>query len=261
MLLVATPAGAQTLRGLVLEQVTEIPIALSRVVLVTLEGDSVDAALTDDQGFFSVDARDAGGFFLVASALGYRTARSERLALANEEVRVVQLLLSLRPVRVAGIDVTAPAPEIVEVPELRDRGFYQRLRSGWGEFLTPEEIRAHTGVYTPELFRELRSVQLVPDRGRGAGPWNDRVVFKRDTGSRLVGAGGELGAGLCEPAIWVDDVRTSLMPGESLDDLAPKELLEGIEVHRPGFGAPARYIGDDSLDACGAILLWTRSAS
>ena len=141
--------------------------------------------------------------------------------------------------------------------QFADRGFYDRLEAGWGEYLTPGQIRAHAGAYTPQLFREMFTVELVPNRGRGSGPWNDGVVLKRDGGSRLIGAEGELGTGLCEPIIWVDDVLTPLMPGESLDDVAPKETVEGIEVHRAGFGAPLRYFQDNSMDACGAILIWT----
>ena len=257
---VVTPLEAQTLRGLLLEDVTDLPISLGRVVLATIEGDSVASVLTDEQGFFSVDADASGRYVLVASALGYRTGRSERIELERGEVRVTQMYLALRRIPVAGVEVTAAqvaAADEVEIPELADRGFYDRLEAGWGEYLTPGQIRAHAGAYTPQLFREMFTVELVPNRGRGSGPWNDGVVLKRDGGSRLIGAEGELGTGLCEPIIWVDDVLTPLMPGESLDDVAPKETVEGIEVHRAGFGAPLRYFQDNSMDACGAILIWT----
>lgn len=262
VLAVTTPAAAeaQTLRGLLLEEATEIPIDLGRVVLVTLEGDSVTATLTDEQGFFSLDASGAGRYVLVAAALGYRTGRSERLELEEGEVRVTQLHLALRPIPVEGVDVTAAqaaAADEVVIPELAERGFYDRLESGWGEFLTPGQIRAHPGVYTPQLFREMVTVELVPARGRGTGPWNDRVVFKRDSGRRFLPTDGTLPNGMCEPKIWVDDVPTILMPGESLDDVAPKETIEGIEVHRAGFGAPLRYFQDNSQEACAAILIWT----
>lgn len=252
-----TPAGAQTLRGLVLEEATEAPIALGRVVMVTLEGDSVQATLTDEQGFFSIDAGEAGRYVLVISALGYRTTRSDRVELESGEVRITQMYLSLRPIPVAGVDVTTFAPDEVEIPELAQRGFYDRMRAGWGEFLTAGQIRVHGGAYTPQLFREMITVELVPDRGRGSGPWSDRVVLKMDSGSRWVDSDGRLGAGMCEPAIWVDEVLTPLMPGENLDDVAPKETIEGVEVHRAGFGAPIRYFQDNSASACGAILIWT----
>ncbi len=253
----ARPAGAQTLRGLVLEEATEAPIPLGRVVLVTLDGDSVQATLTDEQGFFSIDGGGAGGYVLVVSALGYRTARSERVELASGEVRITQMYLSLRPIPVSGVDVTTSAPDEVEIPELAERGFYDRMETGWGEFLTFGQIRVHGGAYTPQLFREMLTIELIPDRGRGSGPWSDRVVLKLDSGSRRVGSDGWLGAGMCAPVIWVDDVLTPLMPGENLDDVAPKEIIEGIEVHRAGFGAPIRYFQNNSASACGAILIWT----
>lgn len=257
VVLADTPAGAQTLRGLVLEEVTELPISLGRVVMVTLEGDSVQATLTDEQGFFSIDAGEAGRYVLLVSALGYRTTRSERVELESGEVRITQMYLSLRPIPVAGVDVTTSAPDEVEIPELAERGFYDRMNAGWGEFLTAGQVRTHGGAYTPQLFREMLTVDLVSDRSRGSGPWSDRVVLKRDSGSRRVSSDGQLGAGMCEPMIWIDEVLTPLMPGENLDDVAPKETIEGIEVHRAGFGAPVRYFQNNSACACGAILIWT----
>lgn len=249
-------ALGQTLRGLLLEEATDLPISLGRVVLVTVDGDSINTTLTDEHGFFSVDAREGGRYVLVASALGYRAARSERIDLEDDEVRVTQMYLSLRPIPVRGVDVTASVDD-VRIPELEQRGFYDRLERGWGEFLTAGQIRAHQATYTPQLFREMTSVTVVQDRARGSGPWNDRVLFRRDTGSRLIDSEDLLPTGLCSPVIWVDDVLTPLMPGESLDDVAPKETIEGIEVHRPGMGAPLRYFQDNSQSACAAILIWT----
>ena len=252
-----TPAGGQTLRGLLLEESTEVPIALGRVVMVTLVGDSVNATLTDEQGFFSVDARGAGRYVLVVSALGYRTGRSERVELESDEVRITQMYLSPRPIPVAGVAVTTSVADDVEIPELAERGFYDRMQAGWGEFLTAEQVRTHGGAYTPQLFREMLTVDLVLDRSRGSGPWSDRVVMKRDSGSRRVSSDGQLGAGMCEPMIWIDEVLTPLMPGENLDDVAPKETIDGIEVHRAGFGAPVRYFQNNSAPGCGVILIWT----
>jgi len=256
--LVAGPAGAsaQSLAGLILEEFTEEPVALAEVVLATLEGDSVAAALTDENGYFAVEAPEAGRFYLVASAFGYRASRSERLDLDAGQQRVVQLHLSLRPLPVEGVRVEAGPGDGPRVPELEARGFYDRLERGEGEFLTPGQIAAHPGTYTPQLFREMTSVWLLPAQNGSRGPWSDRVWIRKREGRQRGGDGTP--EGLCEPHLWVDDVRVELMPGEGLDDLVPKAQLEGVEVFVAPFGPPLRYLRDADPDrACGAILFWT----
>lgn len=234
-----------------LEEFTEQPIELGRVTLMTVDGDSVAATLTDDQGFFSVEAGSPGRYVVLAAALGYRTARSEYLELEDDQVQVLQLRLSLRPIPVEGVVVEGTMADEPIVPELLSRGFYERMERGQGEFLTPAQIRNHPATYTPQLFREMTTVELASDRGRGTGPWNDRVMIKP-----IIPGRGE--ARSCEPHLWIDNVLTELMPGEGLDDAVPKDEIEGIEVYRAPFGAPLRYLRNfDPERACGAVVIWT----
>lgn len=257
-MLVLTPRGgaAQSVAGLILEEFTEEPVRLARVVLATLEGDSVASALTDENGYFAVRASEAGRFYLLASAFGYRASRSERLELESDQRRVVQMHLSLRPLPVEGVTVEAGPGDGPRIPELEARGFYDRLERGEGEFLSPGQIASHPGTYTPQLFREMTSVWLLPPEQGSLGPWSDRVWIRQREGRQRADDGTP--RGLCEPHLWVDDVRVELMPGESLDDLVPKAELEGIEVFVAPFGPPLRYLRDaDPERACGAILFWT----
>lgn len=241
----------QTVRGLLLEEYTEQPIALASVTLLTVDGDSVASSLSDGQGFFSMEARGPGRYVLLASALGYRTARSDRMDLEREQVQVVQLHLSLRPIPVEGVVVEGVMEDEPIVPELLANGFYDRLESGVGEFLTPAQVRDHPATYSPQLFREMVTVELAPDRGRGTGPWNDRVMLRPIVQGRGEGR-------ICSPHLWIDDVFTELMPGEGLDAAVPKSEIEAIEVHRAPFGVPLRYLRDmDPGRACGAVLIWT----
>lgn len=248
--LLSAPVSSQTVRGLLLEEFTEQAVDLGRVTLLTIDGDSVSAALTDEQGFFSIDAPEAGRYVLLASALGYRTARSERIELEEDQLQVVQLRLSLRPIPVEGVVVQGEMEDPV-VPELVANGFYERLRMGRGEFLTPGQIRRHPAVHTPQLFREMVTVEVTPDRERGTGPWNDRIMIKPHDPGR-----GENRT--CAPHLWIDNVLTELMPGEGLGDAVPKDEIEAIEVYRAPFGAPLRYLRDfDPERSCGVVAIWT----
>lgn len=248
---VGESASAQTLSGLLLEDVTDAPVDLGDLVLLTLDGDSVDHALSNEDGYFVLRAPESGRYFVAATALGYQPARSERIDLADGELRVIQLSLTPRPIPVEGVLVDGESPGEILIPELIANGFYDRLRKGQGEFLTPAQIEAHAAVYTPQLFRELQFVDVVPGRDRGTGPWNDRLMIVRNTGATL-------DSRRCEPYIWIDDVLVELLPGESLEDAAPRGTVEAIEVHRAPFGAPLRYLRDfDPGRQCGAILIWT----
>ena len=52
----------------------------------------------------------------------------------------------------------------------------------------------------------------------------------------------------------MDDVLIDLQPEESLEDVAPRDAIEAVEVYRAPFGAPLRY---QSTSKCGVILVWT----
>ena len=134
-----------------------------------------------------------------------------------------------------------------EVFELVANGFYDRMLAGRGEFLTPEDIANADVPHTPQLFREMTLVRVLPREDRRGGPWNDRVMIRRTTIR-----------GLCTPTIYVDDRWVELMPGEGLDDLVPKQTLEAVEVYR-AFEAPLRYLRTTEYgdDGCGVILFWT----
>ena len=251
--LVVAPASAQSLRGLLLEGDTQLPIALGQVTMLTEERDSVVGAITDEDGFFSLTAPEAGSYRLVASALGYRGSILGPFELVDGGVQVVQFQLALRPVSLRGFLVSAERLNEPEVATLVATGFYDRLAEGKGEFLTPGEIARSRIRHTPQLFREMTTVYLarVLD-GRASAPWNDRVLI------RSLKPGRTLLDRVCQPRVYVDDVFLDLErmdPQPTLGELAPRDELEAIEVYVAPFGAPLRY---QSTSDCGVILLWTK---
>ncbi len=237
----AHPLQAQTIRGLMLERATDRPIELGTVILVDQHRDTVASTITDEDGFFSVAARGAGSFRLVAEALGYRPIVLGPYEVADNGAMVVQLLMSPRPVRLDGLLVATDRSNEPEVTTLVHTGFYERLAEGRGEFMTPGEIARSTERWTVSLFWEMSyKVRAVPG-GNGFGPWDDRVVILSREKN------------WCTPRIVVDGVWIEMMPGETLSDLVPKDDLEAIEVYQAPDG-PARYL---STDPCGVILFWT----
>lgn len=248
MIVSAAPAAlaAQSVRGVVSERATYEPIEGATVILVDASADTVARAITDDRGFFSLDARRGGGHYLIASALGYRPVRSDALSLEDGAVRVVEVDMAARPIRVEGLLVETEGGE-PEISGLAATGFYDRLDGGWGEFLTPGEVAGHAGEYTHQLFQEMVRVKLVRAENGPASPFTDRLMMRMNRPPWL-----------CEPLLYVDGVRTTLMPGEPLHDAAPRDEIAAIEVHPEPIGVPLHYFQDFTPGACGVILIWMR---
>ena len=131
------PLSAQTVRGLVLERVTERPVELGSVTLVEPGGDTVAVAVTDARGFFSVTADGPGESRLMVDAFGHRRETVGPFDLGAGGLRVVQVSLEPAPVGISGIDVEAS--ETVS-PYLVRQGFTERREMGHGHFLGPREL-------------------------------------------------------------------------------------------------------------------------
>lgn len=249
------PLGAQTLRGVVSEPATYEPIEGATVMLIDTSADTVARTITEERGFFSLDAPESGDYYLIASALGYGPVRSDPVRLEDDAVQIVELDMSARPIPVEGVLVETEGGE-PEIPGLAGTGFYDRLADGWGEFLTPGEVLGHPGEYTHQLFREMVTVEFVRAEEGPASPFTDRIMVRSNAPPDTAGSDGP--GWLCEPLIYIDGIRTELMPGESLHDAAPRDEIEAIEVHPAPFGAPLRYFPDFKPGACGVILVWMR---
>jgi hypothetical protein len=242
---------AQVLRGLLLETGTDRPIDLGEMALVSEEGDTVAAALTDADGYFSLEAPEPGTYRVIGTALGYLGRAEGPFELAEGDLQVVQVVLSPAPIPIEGVDV-ASSPIIVSDDVLVANGFYERLLQGRGQFLTPELIEASGARLTPLLFRELKHVRPQ----YGASPWKTWVQLWSPAGP-----------GACRPRVFVDDVWIDkpgfqqYAAGLGLADVVPKDEIRAIELYW-GHQAPIRYSAPDGLagqETCGVILIWTRS--
>lgn len=245
-LLSTAPAHAQSIRGIVSERETFVPIEQATVVLLTERLDTVARTITTDEGYFTFDLDGPGSYFLIASALGYRPVRGDLVTVEGDEAQIVELPMAVRPIPVGGVTVQAEAGE-PEVPGLAGTGFYDRWSAGEGQFLLPGEVARHPARYTTQLFREMTFVRLVPSN---RGPGNDQVLVASHVPRK--------GLNFCEPWIYVDDRLLQLLPGEGLEDAVPRSTVEAVEVYMYPFGPPMRYFRDMSETACGVVLIWTR---
>lgn len=229
--LITEPLTAQTIRGLVLERVTDRPIGLGRVGLIEVGGDTIATATTDGRGFFSVTAEDSGDYRVVVEAFGYRLDDAGPFELDRGDVRVVQINLEPAPLEIRGIDVET---DETATPYLVGQGFVERRKMGFGHFLGPRELDDLRVVLrsTEEIFYRLPGVTLGPDER-----------------PRMTASSG----GACVPVPFVDGVR--VQKGR-VRDHAPLEHLEGIEIYTRAVQVPLQYSW--AAQGCGVVLYWTK---
>lgn len=238
-------ADAQEIRGILSERGSYAPIDVAEIVLVDDALDTLGVTLTDERGFFRFALPESGEYYVIASALGYQSLRSESLWVGAGEVRIVEISMESRPVQVEGFLVEADGGE-PQIAELRGTGFYERMAEGRGEFLTPGQIAASKAAWPQQLFWGTEKVRVHQRSHERPGIWDDIVVIPNRT-SR----------GYCSPSIYVDGrwIREeNIAPGVSLADIVQKEEILAVEIYEWPFGVPRLYVGKQE---CGVILFWT----
>jgi hypothetical protein len=227
-------AASQSLRGRVVDAASRQP--LLGVYLKLLRDEKVVAtATTDSTGRFVVSAPTGGRYRLAGSRLGYADATSAPVELSAGEAINAELLMSSEPVKVAPLVVERP-PD----PYLASTGFYDRMKSNSGDFMTGDQVKHRNSLSVVELLRGLRGVRVQRVNS------NNEVTF--------IGAN-------CYPIVAVDGVTMrwggkTLGPGQPLDDLVRVDHIDAIEAYRGGAGAPTAFVGPNA--SCGVILIWTR---
>lgn len=186
--------------------------------------------LSDDQGRFLFPSVAAGDHALSVESLGY-VPRSDTVHVAPNTTVHVRLVLTVDPIDVEPIDV------VVRSRVLEVRGFYDRQGSGYsGHYFERIDLVERNARDLTDLLGPLSGVRLI-----NSGLEGNRVVFERATSIA--------GGGLCEPALFLDGVKSSI---RLYDMILDPTHIEGVEVYA-GAAIPGRF-----NDPCGAVLIWTR---
>lgn len=238
LLFVSAPAAhAQTLRGTVLERGSERPLDVVLLTLFTTEGDSVDTTLSDTSGRFRLQSSEPGEFLLHALALGYRTSTTGVFEIGGGGEISVELRLEPIPIEIAGIEVEASA-RLIREPKLVQNGFVDRALSGFGSFITPEQLEKSDALTTSELLQRTNRVDVQ------VGP-NGPVL-------RMLGS-----TGYCTPVVYLDGVRIAMV-FTNIDTYIGRRDLEAVEIYRTGAQAPLQF-GGMTDTGCGVIVIWTKA--
>jgi hypothetical protein len=236
LLALAAPAGAQQIRGRVLDSSNGMPVPLTGVWLLDGERGQVDLAMADSLGRYFLTVPDSGEYFIVAERFGYFETASPLLAIAGTRDYDLDLELRPEPLRVEGLDVTVRNEQVSSwvqgelgllVPPQGIFGF----RVLQGERLTEAKTRAR---FDPT--ETLRWLYIPVSHGRcvsiNATPRAERIASAvSGVGSPAFGEGAATGtvaredlmpAPTSDPdacnggSLWVNDRR---VPNEHVDRL------------------------------------------
>ena len=231
----AAPASAQTIQGSLRDRESDRPIGFGRLVLLTPAGDSVASAMANQDGLFSISARQAGSYYLKATALGYKETTAGIFDLDVGGSISLQFRIYTAPITLEGI--VASVPERVRPAELIRNGFYDRMTAGMGRFLTPADIDKARALTPSELLLNIPrvNVPVAPD---------DVITMLSPFGD-------------CGPMLYVDGILVSRAP--TARELPSVVDIEAIEVYRGAAEVPLQW-GGTAAQGCGVIVIWTKGS-
>lgn len=232
----ASPAVAQEISGWVVDDATGQPVPGVTVTLLNSNQDRVRRTQTDERGQFLFQVQTADGYRLRATRVGYRTANTDPITVAPKDTVVLELRLSTQSVVLAPLTVVSSSASVVR--DHRMAGFEARRRSGWGRYMTPEQVEKLNPFYVTDLLQHMGSVRV------------DGGGFRRSVTMRGV-------MGRCRPYVYVDGYRNRVAEEEGIDSAIPGSRILAIEVYT-ALTTPAEFTSQQLAGSCGVIVIWTK---
>jgi len=265
-------AAAQRLHGRLIDLVSNEPIPAGILTLLTEDGDPMATVVTDEEGYWVLNAPTPGHYYVEAKRLGYQPWIDGPVTVRRGEdwnavYHLQPLAIRLDPVQVSA-QATARYLELT--------GFYERQRSSFGHYVEPEDIERRQAGKLTELLTIIPGVRLV---STGGGLSRMRVQLRGSHQSQ---------GGLCRPRVFVDgliynrgDSRpfgvndwgnpelaydrvanpdlSSTYEEPDIDNIVHPSSIAGIEVYRSGAQVPVRFGGTSIQTRCGVIVIWTKA--
>lgn len=243
-MIVARPVGAQvSLEGHVVDDLSDLPLSHVRLVVQAEDGNPLDTAVTDEQGYFRFELDRNRSVRLAASRAGYRDAISPVLRTDDHAHLGLEFRLHPDVVLLAPLAVVVRSPREAN-PVLGD--FYARLEGDApGVYLTEEDIRQRSTSSLSDLVATVPGIR-VQRSGRGVG--RAHVSTARSI-SGLAGSS-------CPVQIFLDGTLANRVGALALDELVSPHQVTGIEIHRGLSSVPAEFLNEYSR--CGVIAIWTK---
>ncbi len=251
---------AQVLRGSLLDDTTDRPVAGATVWLMN-EGDlRLDRVMTDSNGRFFFDL-ELGMYLLHAERIGFQPTTSSPFSIQALDTTDVEFRISDQALMLATISVTVGGPSAPEV-------FAARMATEDGVFFTPEMVdslrpRTHAG----EIFGHAGGARVRWSWGvaddlqtgpipslrtyKGYGCINyivDRTVVPKSVFGSSPWGVAPLSSVTPENLMAVELYRTW--------SEVPEDFRSALRVHNPQEAAALMEI---NRKRCGVAVIWTRS--
>ena len=259
----AGSAGAQVIRGVVVDDLNLEPVPTALVRLVQYD-EAVTGTQTRVDGTFLLTAPGSGEYELEVSRLGYETARSRPLTLEKGDTLSVEF--RVRP------DAVLLDPITVVGRSRRGRSTFERRSSEWdrGIFITPAMVDSIAPDHPAEILKGLDKVDVrwgwgVSSTGMGGPMPSVRTVLGRGCVLYMVDFVP------VHPAPW----EAGPWSGNQLSSLTGKDIV-AVEVYRSVLEVPPelrqhtdefravwnpRSMGVSYKESihCGLVVFWTRA--
>jgi hypothetical protein len=227
-------AAAQSVRGVVIDLATRQPIAGATVDVAAERGGTSLHVTSDSVGAFALKLPSSGNFTIQARRIGFLVAQPAPFHVDANQTLSIEMRLDSRALPLEPVAVTARGNDWLADFERR------RTMGGFGRFLTRDDIDTRSVQQTTALFRTMPGFVIQRAR-RGPGS----QLLMRGTG------------GLCQPAVWIDNVFVPLSEQVTLDDVLTPGSIQGVEIYNSSSAAPTQY----RVGTCGVIVFWTRRGS
>jgi hypothetical protein len=243
ILLASGQAYAQAVKGRVVDEQTRRPVRQAIMLLTTVKGDTIDKAMSNDSGFFSVAAKISGEFQLTAGRAGY-VAETRTIRITDTaDLTVPAFVLRSEAIPLDSLAVqTARRAD----PDPAPVGFSRSTHVVAGERMAAFEA---SGVSMLNVLRQLPNVRVI-EYMLPSGTLVVCVESTRRMGSlqpRADRCGEQMPFVVDGVMLDIESVRPILRSG-NIQDYESVEYLTPVEAgYRYGLGASS-----------GVIVLWSR---
>jgi hypothetical protein len=237
LLLCPIQGESQQVQGVVIDRLTRERVVGASVMLLDTTFAAIAGTTANETGAFRVIAQQPGSFFVLTEALAYRPTLDGILDLGEGGSVTVEIYLDPKPIELDSLKVAVERVETFRV--LETAGFHERVEMGFGNFITPEELRTRNPRYFFEVFRNIPGVRVS-----AAGLMGTTIEF---TVASVRGP-------TCTPRVFVDGIQVNVEMG--LEAVVEVDQLAGVEVYSRPSQVPLQWGGSDST--CGVLLMWTR---
>lgn len=230
-LVLLTPAAVsaqQSIRGVVAQVETALPINRAALFLMGADGALYGSALSDSAGQFEIDVPLPGGYILRVHRVGYNATQSELVQVPANAVVEVRVNLRPNPLMLEPVTVYGESPQTRQLRE-----FHMRRSQRRGYHFSRADFERLKATTVLHLVPEIPGYRY---QGTSKNPWitlNDRR---------------------CPPAVYVDGFEWRLGFFDLIHGL-PLDQVYGVEVFRRWGNVPVEFSGGRAL--CGVILIWT----